>query len=454
MKLIALYRSILAYAGLTSDENGYISTNVGGSRSPATIHGERLVLPLPETLKSYSSDVVFFHPLAENTLRGESEVISKLLYIINVRLNHTFGIIAQSLLNLIASPELHKGLSPDQTEVLIAVQDVDKQAVTNFTSIMLNGFKESPDGFFSNIYLRRGISINGKKFARAGMTIFKFYDLLCKETTIVGVKLRQKDIAIFKALCEYILPGIGGSSVNASIKSHAGDVQSASHNYDFGSNSMVAPYLEALLRASALQASRFNDILTMFADYIDMAEDLVFDAEWLDAFEDLEDLLPEIRRIPMQKGNEGSAKVSDTSAATATNLVKTNMADIAAAALNKEERVEEVKKDKITIDFGNKTWVPPQQPQPFRAPGHAPAVEARTSRGLDFRAVVAANAGVAMVQNPLAAYGGGYPNQFAMPTGAAGARATLPTWATTSIPNSFGNPYQNQYLGVPSNGGI
>jgi hypothetical protein len=75
----------------------------------------------------------------------------------------------------------------------------------------------------------------------------------------------------------------------------------------------VAPYLDALMKTSMALASRFNDILTQYADYIDDGEKLMFDSDWVDTFTDLGVMKAEIRKVPMQAGNEGSESVEERS---------------------------------------------------------------------------------------------------------------------------------------------
>ncbi len=73
----------------------------------------------------------------------------------------------------------------------------------------------------------------------------------------------------------------------------------------------VAPYLDALMNTSIRLASQLNDVIDIFRDHIPEADDLMFDANWVDQFKDLNDLVPEIRRIPPQEGNEGRARINE-----------------------------------------------------------------------------------------------------------------------------------------------
>lgn len=294
MKLNELYASILRFCGMEVDNDGFVSTVLDDKRHPTIVAGKRMVLPDDVHLRNPKEKLIF-HPLSENIMRGESEVIIALRDVINIRLNFTFGIVCQYLLNLIASPDDHKKLTPDQLELLIAVKDVDDVTVRNFVSLMVEGVKQDANRVFTNIYLRRGGTIAEKRYARIGVVMFDFYDKLQAEgNTVYGVKLRVKDKEAYKQLCRFIFPNI--------------EVQGS---YNRGSDSDVAPFLDALMRSAMGIASRFNDILDMYKDFIDEADKLYFDSDWVETFENLNVMVPEIRRIPVQAGNEGAVKKTE-----------------------------------------------------------------------------------------------------------------------------------------------
>lgn len=362
-KLISIYKAILDFCGLEADKEGYISTKLDDHQEPTMVNGKRLVLPLQEQLRSANNtEKQMFHPLNENTLRGESEVITKLKDVINVRLNFTFGVVVQSLLNLVASPEFHKKLDPDQTELMIAVKEADDKLVTNFTKIMVAGVKADATKIFTNIYLKRGGSLNGRRYARVGIVTFPFYMELCKDSDkLFGVKVRPKDKESMKQVMKFIFSGIEEPNF-----------------YSFGSDSPTAPNLEALLQSAALIASRFNDIIEQFKDFIDGAEKLVFASDWMEDFENLEGLAPLIRRIPMQAGNEGVVEGATTpELPVATQQPQWTQP----TQVQQPQKPPEVKKTKRGLDFNSivqaqqapiQQFVPIQQPMQMPMPMQMP----------------------------------------------------------------------------------
>ena len=307
MKLIDLYKSILTCAGMTYDNEGFVSVKMGKDRSPArTSDGKQIVLPtLEQQMNGDRTNSVVFHPLQENIMRsGESEVISKLRSVFNIKLNYTFGAVAQSLLTLCASIADHRKLSPDQSEMLSAIKDVDEKTIVAFTSMMLNSLKGSPEKSFVNIYLKRKAIFDDKTYARGGVVTFPLYaELIKDQDKYYGVKLRAKDKSALIQLHQYIFPGIDDYPCS----------------YNRGSNSDVAPFIDALMCTVMGIASKYNDILELFGDIIDSHDDLVFSSDWVESFENLQDLVPQIRQVPMQSGNEGkiTADVMQFSAAAA-----------------------------------------------------------------------------------------------------------------------------------------
>lgn len=300
VKLIELYKNILKYVKLEVDENGFVYSGYksavnSDSPKPTTVGGARLVLPLPENLKNYNpGKMIIFHPLCENILRGESDVLVAFRAIMNVRLNYTMAIIAKSLLVVCGNKEIHKNLTPEQAQLLYKLDLVDETTINNFILLMTSAVKKKPEGSFVCVILRKGISIRDKRYSRAGIIKFPILNELDNEEAPYGVKLRQKDIDVYKALLDFMLPGIA-----------------VQDTYSFGSDSTIAPSMEAIMMSSIKIASRLNDILEEYKDYIDGYEDLMFDSNWVDYFNDLDSLDQEIRRIPMQFGNEGGTKVAE-----------------------------------------------------------------------------------------------------------------------------------------------
>lgn len=386
-KLLDIYSSILKFSGFEVDNEGLVSAIVGDKKEPAFIDGARIVLPTDTHLRNFvKGEKVIFHPLTENILRGESDVIQKLKTSINIKLNYTIGIIGQSLLNLLASPELHHRLNPEQLDIMKCITDCDEKSRVNFVSYMLSGYKTKSDRLYVNIYLKRGGNVNDKRFARVGIVSFPFYDELVKGKVD---KLRVKDVETFKQLFKFIFP----------------DIDNIDH-YNHGSNSSVAPFLDSLMRTASNIASRLNDVTQQYKEFIDGADAIEFDADWIESFDDLESLASEIRRIPVQQGNEGSIGIETPK----TEIPKPTPIQQNTLPVYQAPTPYQLPQQQI-----------PQQPQ-------KPEVKV-TSGGISFNSLVNARPDLAMIPNPLMPN----PNMMMNPNQV---RAE-PSWARPNFPQAM-----------------
>lgn len=406
MKLLDLYKSILATCNLRVSNDGYVSLVMGDDTKPAMIKDKRLVLPTPEHLAKPSKDKIIFHPLTENQLRNESDVLEFLRNTMNIRIGYTFGALGYQLLTLATSHGNHAKLSPDQSEFLSIVKNADEKTLQVFTKLLAAAGVGQSQKSLVSIYLKRSGSVNGKKHTRAGIVTFPLYNELIKSPSeCYGVKLRVKDYETIKNLMEYMLPGIATPEF-----------------YNRGSDCQVAPFLDALMKVVLAVASPLNDLVELFKDYIEDAESLQFESDWVETFENLEVMLPEIRKVPMQAGNEGAVGEKSSTA-------QQQALTVPAAPLAPPVPQQPV-------------WMgqpQPQQPLPF-VPQHIPPAIVNTGRGLDFGSVIAATPALAMQVG-----GMGSPQQYGQTLG-----SRPPRWDNGMpapmqyIQQPQMNPYQNQ----------
>jgi hypothetical protein len=82
--------------------------------------------------------------------------------------------------------------------------------------------------------------------------------------------------------------------------------------YNYGSNSKLAPYLDTLLHTSLQLASKLNDILELYKQYFqkeDDIESMMFNPEWEEVAQNLDLLSDLAKSIPIQAGNIGAEPV-------------------------------------------------------------------------------------------------------------------------------------------------
>lgn len=297
MKLLEIYKAILAAAGLVVTEDNFVSSNVDGKLSPFLVGGKRLTLPTFDHQRNPDkSNMVLFHPLCENTLRGESEVMAAFRAALNANLQYVIGWLSYQLLTINGSVDLHATLTQDQHEFLSKVKQIDENTLKFLEKIM----KAMPVGqvgkCFASIFVKRSGEVGGKKYARVGVVSFPLYNELKSTTSkeskeVYGVKVtRNRDRDALIALYEYLIPNVEVPG---------------SHNV--GSNDLIAPNLDALMRGFMSVAGPLNDVINLFFDKLHEPEKILFNADWVEAFGDLKELQNEIRSVPMQAGNEGAA---------------------------------------------------------------------------------------------------------------------------------------------------
>ena len=294
LTLLELYTSILDCSGCVVDREGFVSGKIDDQQTPLLVSGKRLVMPTQAHLMhGDSTNQMVFHPLCENVLQPQSDVITKLRQIYNIKLNYAFVSIAHSLLFINASIAEHPKLSPEQSEMLSFIKDVDQKTVDTFLQIMATQMKAAPDRAFVNIYLKPAGILNGRKYSRVGVVTFTAMEELLKDQEkYFGVKLRVKDKAALIQLHNYMFPNL-----------------ETPNYYSRGSDSDVAPYLDALMQTVKAVASKVNDTLALFGDFIDNLENIKFSSDWVESFDNLVAYMPEIRMIPMQAGNDGKVQV-------------------------------------------------------------------------------------------------------------------------------------------------
>lgn len=300
MDIIKLYTAILQACGCQSDKDGYVSVDpsvfTGESNPdkalPFIVNEKRVVLPTDEQLRSGGNDKIVFHPLNENILRGESDVLVKLRTAFSIRLNHLFFISVKTAIQMIYDVDSHKKFNPGQHEILSIAPDLTEDTAVDFVRMMRNATAQNPNAYVS-LYLKRSGTVDNKKYSRVGVIGFPFYNELKKEQdTYYGVKLRKRDRAGIIKLMEFIFPDIDKDGA-----------------YSRGSNSQVAPFMDALMKSVLSVGSKLNDYFETYRSVISgFEEGLIISSDWVDAFENLDNNVVHIRKIPVQAGNEGSVK--------------------------------------------------------------------------------------------------------------------------------------------------
>lgn len=288
-KLIDVYRAMLDTAGLYVDEDGYVSYRVSKDKlRPYLVKGKRLVIPTRHHLTNEVDETIRFHPLSENILKGESDVMEKYRTALLVRLNSLSWHILEQLVRIAGSQKEMNQLNPAQSEFLAVLKDVDEKTLEHLLAIRDHYVsKHSLSRSVISLYIKRDAKLNDRAYFRAGITTFPFYKELTEQNEkVVNVKLRVKDRKQLTALMENIFPQLKDNP----------------DWYCRGSNSKVAPTIDALLNTVAAIASSLNAVCELFQKQID---DSITTDGWEDQLTELDSFERYVRLVPPQPGNEG-----------------------------------------------------------------------------------------------------------------------------------------------------
>ena len=283
MKLLDFYKAILTLCKMEADDNGFVSIKFGTASAPVTVDGKRMVLPTPERQKA-GGEVEFFHPLGEHAYRPETKVLTTFRKAVLARLNLAIGTLCETLLTIAASEADHKKFNPTQLELLKAIPDANEKALANFKALKKAMGLGNPDKCFVNIYLRSKGKVKDKQYRRVAITTFPLYEELSKnDKKVYDVTLAPKERRTIMALLSFIFEKIAQPEA-----------------YNSGSDSSIAPYLEAFLQTVAeLGVEDINPKIVDFANFNELLSEVQFEDEWLTPFKSLHAFSKEIDMLPL-----------------------------------------------------------------------------------------------------------------------------------------------------------
>lgn len=298
MKLNPLYVSIADAANWVVSEEGFVSKKIIGKSEtePVLVKGQRLALPYDKIMGSTAKDIMIFHPLREDVLNPDTDVLDVLRKSLNTRLNITTCWLITHLLALAKSPDDQARMNPDQSFFLSQVKKVDDSTFDDMKKIMAAMKVDAKTKTTVSIFTKKGGIYEGKKHNCVGVVKFAMYDELKETLTkdgkpeVFGVKLSsKKNRDAILAVMEYIYPQI-----------------STPEYYNYGSSSQVAAFMDALMQSFGRLASDLNVVVDLFSepDLLDgQAKEMRINGEWMATFQDLGAIRNEVRMVPHQKGN-------------------------------------------------------------------------------------------------------------------------------------------------------
>lgn len=374
------------------------------TEKPCTSNGKRLSIPTDALIRSGKWDgLLAFHPLSENLLRGESEVLKFLRTMVRFRLSSTASQLMSELMNIAATPERHKELNPKQAGFLQAVQDANSKTETVLnTKILTRHFDD-----ILNIYLKRGGQFKGEEYRRVASVSFPIWDELTSKGKMIydvdcGSVKNKKAIA---SLFEFVFPN------------------TEDQNYwSAASDETVAPYFHSLMLCYAKVAKHLNSLVHKYRKHLEYPDMLKIPLKWEEGLQHLSDWKSLIAPLPGNSGAamKGEREVEDVKAPAATDSKARGHHGFVPPIGN-------VADQRVTPDVETPPWEDqtakeiPKVTSPYAAPT-APTAPATSSNGkMNWREHMAARQQVPMAPPVAAAYGqpapayAGYPQQPAYP---------------------------------------
>ncbi|ANH51709.1 hypothetical protein RAY_245 [Erwinia phage vB_EamM_RAY] len=301
--LINYYTGFLESTGAVIDQStGVVSYERSTGLKPVLIDGKELILPIRAFQdKPDWTRYVPFHPLSESIARGESEVLQKAKELISLKLFLKYAELSEALLMLAVNSESQAKLTPTQMKFLEGLGDADEKTVENFSKILAKSkatFEGGENRCLVSLFLKRGGTLNGQKFARLCVVAFPYYEALCKienepadKRVVFGVPLRAKDIKVLKRLHEVIVPN------------------SDDGIYSIGTNVQTAPYWGALMMTYVNILNQFNSVIKPFSKVIKSLK--AVDTSW-DVGDELQQFRAEIPPMPYNEGADSSKPAETT----------------------------------------------------------------------------------------------------------------------------------------------
>jgi hypothetical protein len=319
--LIDLYKSFCTSVGIVADNEGFMSTLLPGSDTPKPwiIESKRAVLPLPNQLAQPDwSGRIGFHPLLQNVAAGDSRVMEKFRDRMNGYADFELGMLLVDIANLAVKKNLHQDLSPAQAAYLGPFSDADEKFVKLLTDLLSTKRVTKKNAEFVRFSVIKGRQWQGQKRSRVAVMHLPLYELLPKDnkpTTILSHKLRISDVKMLRSMYEFLFTGL----------------RELNH-YEVGSDSKIAPSMESLMSAYGIFAEAVNKAVTVLEPVIGSSTALYIVDDWRNDLDNIEQLLPEIRKIPLLEGNAASERVAAVNApAMISDQVKAPIRTIAAA---------------------------------------------------------------------------------------------------------------------------
>lgn len=290
-KLITFYTQILGMCGIKPNKNGFCNISWQGTEVPCVIDQKTLCLPTKERLEAFDFQAnIIFHPMSEVPHRGESEVLERIRKCFIEKMDNTIKIVMMGLLDIAANPSKQKDLDPEQLQLLKAVPGVTQECFTYFREkIVIASIKSPALMKFYGLNLRKSGRYKGKNVGTIGISFFPFYEGLKAGKP---EKAKPAYLQAYQKTLEYIFQLDDEEAYNRPAVSQ-----------------LFAPMLTSFILSAGAVADSLNNVMKLFGTQIfsndEELQSYLFEMDWADMMTDIEQLIPDVKSLPVQTGNGG-----------------------------------------------------------------------------------------------------------------------------------------------------
>lgn len=280
--IIEFYTDIIESFKLVVTEDGFLyrKSEEDGKKTMMTHNLKPVVLPTKDHIESMLVEdengeiqvsKILFNPLNESAIKGNSDSLNICKNYAERILGHSLCGVGYLLMVLARHKEHQTKTSLEINKFLKRVHEADNQGVKEIIDdemlskwVKLYSKTITPTRSMVTFYLNKVHRIDGVKYNRSTTLHSEVYTELLKatkDTPIYDIKLRNKDLTIFKIIFEYIIPDF-----------------KEKEKTELGSNDTKRPAFISLMKLYHQIMSRINSI----ASSIQNVDESTFDSTYID----------------------------------------------------------------------------------------------------------------------------------------------------------------------------
>lgn len=323
MKLNEFYTKVLENLGLETDDEGFIYIKTSDDNQLMLMNGLPLVLPtkdhistlLKVTKDSFEQVKMLYNPLDENVVKGDNKSLIKTKSIVEARIGYGIMVAGRLLLTLASNKELQKDVNLELTKFLSSLSEVrkpnmkeivDDKTINMWSDLYSNSV--NAERSMISIFLKKAATYGDVKYNRLATLKSNLYEdilVATQDTPVYNIKLRNKDIALYKIVFEYLLQDLDEN-----------------HVISIGSNDSFSPAFISLMKLYIKVTSRVNSIIEMLKPIdIELVESSHIDITLTDGELDMVNMFSsELKSIPtgtdiqkqLTKADQGTVAPTNT----------------------------------------------------------------------------------------------------------------------------------------------